>query len=255
MVHDPQSRDQGVAPSSLLSHIHHFLLTIMDQARQPNFLRIREALAVLGKEVLLVGNLLHANPQPMVLQLGGRVDQSSKRINRGSRRVNRRLNLINHPITQRGRLTRMNQRLNRMEERLDRMGERLDQLEARITESEEGLNARSRIEIARSLNYAASGDPAILYPPPLPTGNMPGANFPATIADLKALTREELLNLIMEYQIVNENEIPVLLGDRRRMLARHLGAYYSCIIPKRCRLKGVARLCLGNKVFRNICSF
>ncbi|CAE6517604.1 unnamed protein product, partial [Rhizoctonia solani] len=80
-----------------------------------------------------------------------------------------------------------------------------------------------RMILARSLNAAALGDAAELYPLPLPGGHMPGEVFPATVGSLRALTGQELDHLIHIYNIVADDTIPQLVDQRRKVVAQFFG--------------------------------
>ncbi|EUC64532.1 hypothetical protein RSOL_513740, partial [Rhizoctonia solani AG-3 Rhs1AP] len=83
--------------------------------------------------------------------------------------------------------------------------------------------ARDRVEVASSLNASALDDADGLFALPLRNGDMPGDVFPPTLGALRALTGNELNNLINMYGMVKSKNIPHLVADCRKLVGHYFG--------------------------------
>ncbi|KAF8596290.1 hypothetical protein BDV93DRAFT_610975 [Ceratobasidium sp. AG-I] len=192
---------------------------------QPNIAAIGQASNVLGAEMPLMVNHPAVN---QVAELRQTIEQMGAQMAACMTQVQ---NHFDARITQvQNHLdTRMDQMQNHLDARMNQMQGHLD---ARITESEDRMTAEigfaGRVSHVRALNSAASNDNSRLRFVPLPGASASVdilAQFPPTRGHFMALSGPELSQWILRYELVAENDIPHLIGERRAMLADHWGIY------------------------------
>ncbi|CAE6344820.1 unnamed protein product, partial [Rhizoctonia solani] len=110
---------------------------------------------------------------------------------------------------------------------VEALGGRLNEMDGAFAEMQARLSDRlhvmDRVSVASSLNASALDDAAELFALPLPNGDMPGDVFPPTLGALRALTGNELNNLINMYGMVENNNIPHLVADCRKLVGHYFG--------------------------------